>query len=285
MKIAVLMTCHNRREKTLACLAALHANAPVLGASFTVLLVDDGSTDGTAAAVATRYPETRLIPGDGSLFWNGGMRRAFEVALGDDYQAYLWLNDDTMLYPDALARLIAASRQLRKASGRDVVVVGSTQDARTRALTYGGVRRAAKWRPMAFNMVTPGAAPIECESMWGNCVLIPDAIARAVGNLDPSFTHSMGDVDYGLRVRKAGFAIFVMSGYAGTCSMNSTSGSYEDPRVPLRERLRKMTQPKGLPIRSWRVLTRRHAGPFWFLYWIWPYFKVVATSLLPRRRA
>jgi GT2 family glycosyltransferase len=285
VKIAVLMTCHNRREKTLACLAALHANVPVLGTSFAVFLVDDGSSDGTAAAVAARYPHTRLIVGDGSLFWNGGMRKAFAAALEGNFDAYLWLNDDTMLYPDALVRLLAASRALRLATGGNVVVVGSTQDAASRALTYGGVVRAARWRPMAFSMVTPGAAPIECESMWGNCVLIPDAIARAVGNLDPSFTHSMGDVDYGLRVRKAGFGIFVMSGYAGTCSMNSPSGSYEDPRVPLRERLRKMMQPKGLPVRSWRVLTRRHAGPFWFLYWAWPYCKVVASALLPRRRA
>jgi GT2 family glycosyltransferase len=279
------MTCHNRREKTLACLAALHANAPVLGTSFAVFLVDDGSSDGTAVAVAARYPHTQLIAGDGSLFWNGGMRKAFEVALGDNFDAYLWLNDDTMLYPDTLARLVAASRQLRAATGRDAVVVGSTQDAVTRALTYGGVVRAARWRPMAFSMITPGAAPIECESMWGNCVLIPDAIARVVGNLDPSFAHSMGDMDYGLRVRKAGFRIWLMSGYAGTCSLNSPAGTFEDPRVPLRLRLQKMMQPKGLPVRPWRVLTQRYAGPLWFIYWLWPYLKVVATSLLPRRRA
>jgi GT2 family glycosyltransferase len=285
MKIAVLMTCHNRRDKTLACLAALHANAPVLGSAFVVFLVDDGSTDGTAAAVLGQYPETCAIPGDGSLFWNGGMHKAFEAALRGTFDAYLWLNDDTMLYADALARLVATARQLRKTTGRHAVVVGSTQDAATKTLTYGGVVRAAKWRPMAFNMVAPGAAPVECESMWGNCVLIPDPVARAVGNLDPGFAHSMGDVDYGLRVHKAGFGIWVMPGYAGTCAMNSPSGTYEDPRVPLRQRLRKMMQPKGLPVRSWRILTRRHAGPLWILYWSWPYLKVIATSLVPHRRA
>lgn len=285
MKIAALMTCHNRREKTLACLAALHANAPVPGVALAVVLVDDGSTDGTAAAVLGQYPDTRVIRGDGSLFWNGGMHKAFEVALRGKFDAYLWLNDDTMLYPDALTRLVAAARALRADTGRDAVVVGSTQDAATKTVTYGGVVRAAKWRPMAFNMVTPGPAPVECESMWGNCVLIPDSIARAVGNLDPRFAHSMGDVDYGLRVRKAGFGIWVMPGYAGTCSMNSPSGTYEDPRVPLRQRLRKMMQPKGLPVRSWRILTQRHAGPLWFFYWSWPYLKVIATSLVPRRRA
>ena len=285
MKIAVLMTCHNRREKTLSCLAALHANSPVPGSAFEVFLVDDGSADGTSAAVIAKHPDTHLIPGDGSLFWNGGMRKAFAAALRRAFDAYLWLNDDTMLYPDALVRLVATARRLHDDLGRDTVVVGSTQDAATKELTYGGVVRAARWRPMAFRMVVPAAAPVECETMWGNCVLIPDSIARSVGNLDPSFTHSMGDVDYGLRVRQAGFGIWTMPGYAGTCSMNSPTGTFEDVCLPLRQRLRKMMEPKGLPLRSWRVLTRRHAGPLWFLYWWWPYLKLIATSVASRRRA
>jgi GT2 family glycosyltransferase len=285
MKIAVLMTCHNRREKTLACLAALRANALPAGCSVEVFLVDDGSTDGTAAAVGTRFPDTRVLAGDGNLYWNGGMRKAFEAARRGDYYAYLWLNDDTLLYPDALARIVATARERQRAIGADAVVVGSTCDAATGQLTYGGVVRAARWRPMAFRMVEPADAPVECESMWGNCVLIPDSIARAVGNLDPDFAHAMGDVDYGLRVCAAGFRIWVMPGFAGTCSMNSPAGTYEDPRIPLGERLRKMMQPKGLPPRSWRTLTRRHAGPLWFLYWWWPYLKVIATSIAPRRRA
>jgi GT2 family glycosyltransferase len=285
MRIAVLMTCHNRREKTLACLAALHASALPAGLRFQVFVVDDGSTDGTSAAIRVKYPAVDLMSGDGSLFWNAGMRRAFDAALRGTFDAYLWLNDDTMLYSDALSRLAETGQQLTHDNGRDAVVVGSTQDAATKELTYGGVVPRAWWRPMAFKMVTPADAPVECESMWGNCVLIPNSIARAVGNLDPSFRHSMGDVDYGLRVRQAGYGIWVMPGYAGTCSTNSPSGTYEDPEVPLRQRLRKMTHAKGLPVRSWLVLTRRHAGPFWLLYWLWPYLKVIATSILPRVRA
>lgn len=284
MRIAVLMTCHNRRGTTLACLTALHANALPAGCSIEVFLVDDGSTDCTASAVGARFPDTRVLAGDGSLYWNGGMRKAFAAALGGSYDAYLWLNDDTMLHPDALARLVATACERRRALGAEVVVVGSTCDAATGQLTYGGVVRAARWRPLAFRMVEPADAPVECETLWGNCVLIPDTIARAVGNLDPDFVHAMGDVDYGLRVRAAGFRIWVMPGFAGTCSMNSPAGTYLDPHVPLRERLRQMMQPKGLPPRAWRVLTRRHAGPLWFLYWGWPYLSVIATSVTPRRR-
>ncbi|MCZ7562810.1 MAG: glycosyltransferase family 2 protein [Burkholderiales bacterium] len=282
MRIAALLTCHNRRRKTLACLDALAANAPPRDAALEIFLTDDGSTDGTAAAVAAAYPRVHLVPGDGTLYWNGGMRKAFGAALRLDFDAYLWLNDDTILYPTALSRLIGTWRELAAAHGHEVVVVGSTQDVVTGELTYGGVVRRSRWRPMAFTMVRPAAVARECESMWGNCVLVPRAIARAVGNLDPSFTHSMGDVDYGLRVRKAGYRIWVMPGYAGTCSTNPPLGTYEDPRLPVRQRLAKMMQPKGMPLRAWRILTHRHAGPLWFLYWLWPYLKVVAGSFVRR---
>ncbi|MFN0306070.1 MAG: glycosyltransferase family 2 protein [Burkholderiales bacterium] len=282
MKIAVLMACFNRREKTLACLAALMANALSKDHSIHVILADDGSTDGTAAAVLARYPDAQIISGDGSWFWNGGMHKAFERAMQGGYDAYLWLNDDTNLYPDTLMRLFDTWRQAKLRRGADAIVVGSTQDPGTLELTYGGVVRAASWRPLTFRMIEPGDRAIECESMWGNCVLIPAAVALAIGNLDPRFKHSMGDVDYGLRARKAGFGIFVMPGFAGTCSTNSPKGTFEDARVPLIQRLRKIAHPKGMPIDSWRVLTRRHAGPLWFLYWVWPYFKVIATSIVRR---
>jgi GT2 family glycosyltransferase len=280
MKIAVLMACHNRREKTLACVAALEANAPLGERRVRVFLVDDGSSDGTGAAVTAAHPDVEVIRGDGNLFWNGAMRVAFEKAVGGDFDAFLWLNDDTLLYPDALARLCALAESHRSQTGRDAVIVGSTQDATTGEPTYGGVVRVAPWRPMSFRLVVPSpGTPGECDSMWGNCVLIPAAIARQVGNLDARFTHSMGDLDYGLRVRRAGYAILAMPGYAGTCSVNTVSGTYLDTSRPLRERLRKMMHHKGLPPGQWGTLTRRHAGPLWFVYWLWPYARVIATSL------
>jgi len=282
MTIAVLMACHNRREKTLACLSALMANRLPAGESLHVILADDGSTDGTSEAVRTQFPRTEIIVGDGSWYWNGGMHKAFGRALDGGYEAYLWLNDDTMLYPDTIARLAGTARDVKVRHGTDCIIVGSTQDADTRQLTYGGVVRTAFWRPLTFRMIEPGDQPIACESMWGNCVLIPAAVARSIGNLEPRFKHSMGDVDYGLRARRAGFGIYVMPGFAGTCSMNSPRGSFEDPGVPLLQRLKKIAHPKGMPIDAWRILTRRHAGPLWFLYWLWPYFKVIATSIVRR---
>src|ERR1044072_5261743 len=103
-KIAVLLTCFNRKEKTLTCLDALKKAIGALSfdVSVAIYLVDDGSTDGTAASVLSRFPEVNLIHGSGNLFWAGGMRLAWETALKAEMDYFLLLNDDTYLYESSL---------------------------------------------------------------------------------------------------------------------------------------------------------------------------------------
>ena len=70
MKVAVLLTCHNRRTKTIECLQHLHNQIGVNNWTFDTYLVDDASTDGTKDAVKERFPDTIVIDGTGELFWN-----------------------------------------------------------------------------------------------------------------------------------------------------------------------------------------------------------------------
>src|ERR1039457_1924637 len=103
-RIAVLMTCHNRRTATLACLSSLENQINNSDFSLTTYLVDEGCTDGTAEAVAN-HPKIHIIRGDGNLYWNRGMQLAFSTARRDNHDGYLWLNDDVVLDQDALSRL------------------------------------------------------------------------------------------------------------------------------------------------------------------------------------
>lgn len=285
IRVAVLMTCHNRREQTLACLGALRAAQIEARQSCEVYLLDDGSSDGTAEAVANEFPHVHLLRGDGSLFWNRGMHRAFEAALDRGYDFYLGLNDDTLLYPDALQRLLACHGRITRESGRSGIVAGSTRDAASGELTYGGQVREKWWKPLTFQVVSPRDCPVECDTATWNVVLIPDVVARRLGNLEPSFSHAMGDLDYGLRAKKAGYSNWVMPGFAGTCSDNPLEGTFLDAGIPLLERLRKMAQPKGLPPKSWLLFCRRHAGPLWMVFWAWPYLRVALESLFGRSGA
>lgn len=277
--IAALLTCHNRKATTLACLKALHAQELPPATHIHVYLVDDGSTDGTRAAVASAFSGVTVLRGDGSLFWNGGMRLAFEQALATGYDYYLWLNDDTRLYPNALKGLLHARQRI---DDDPVILVGSTQDPRTGQHTYGGLVHDGSWHPFKYERVTPTDAVQPCTVMNGNCVLITQAAAQRVGNLDAAFTHAIGDFDYALRARRAGCSLWVAPGFVGTCSRNALQGSWLDDSLSTSARLKKMRSPKGLPPREWMRYARRHAGFLWPVYGSLPLIRTVLAGLRSR---
>jgi GT2 family glycosyltransferase len=272
--IAVLMTCHNRREKTLACLDALFSSDLLINATLDVYLVDDGSKDGTSEAIEACYPAVNIIAGDGNLFWNGGMRVAFAAAMQRGFDYYLWLNDDTILYAPALPNLLSLAEVEARKHNKPAVIVGSTQSEIGGNATYGGLNKLSAYRPLTHTMVLH-SEPTSCDTMNGNCVLIPSAVANIVGNLEPAFVHAMGDIDYGLRVGQAGFPIMVLPGFIGVCAHNSIDNTFMDMRLSLGERWKKIMSLKGLPPSQWYVLTRRHAGLLWPLLFVWPYVKVL----------
>lgn len=278
-RLAVLLTSFNRKAKTLAALNALAGNTGLEDVDLSVVLVDDGSTDGTAEAVGQAFPWVRVEHGDGSLFWCRGMHRAFELAMQTGYDYYLWLNDDTLLQPDAVSRMLACHADLHARHGKPSIVVGSTVDEHTGKLTYGGERRVSWWRRTTFVRVEPTEDAQRCDSMNGNFVLIPADVARKVGNLDPAFEHAMGDTDYALRAVSLGVELWVAAGVFGTCGHNSIKGTFLDPSLPFSRRWKHFLSRKGLPWRSWMVFTRRHAGPFWPMFFALPYAKQLVRGL------
>ncbi|MEL6495367.1 MAG: glycosyltransferase family 2 protein [Cyanobacteria bacterium J06623_7] len=270
-RLAIIMTCHNRRELTLSCLERLKQQQ----VNYTVYLVDDGSTDDTSPAVRQDYPEVKLLSGDGNLFWAGGMRLAFGEALKGDYDYYVWLNDDTMLNPDAFKTLLAIHRDLSARGYDDSIVVGSTQDPLTGKPTYGGAVKSKRWYSNKLEFLEPGNELQECDTMYGNCVFIPRAVAQKVGNIDSAYVHSLGDIDYGLRARQAGCTVWAAPGFVGTCAQNAVAGSWIDPNLSVRQRLKKVVQVKNFPFSPWTAFTKRHSGSFWFFFWCLPYIRAI----------
>lgn len=280
--LCVLLTCYNRKEKSVACLRHLERSAALAMPRLKLrgVLVDDGSSDGTAAAVTTAFPWVTVLQSDGALYWNRGMHMAMAHAmLNVQSDAYLWLNDDTNLEVGAVQVLMDTADELVAKYGRTGLVVGSTRDPNTGELTYGGSVAASRLRRFAYRKVFDAQRAVPCQAFNGNVVLIPAAVAADVGNLDPEFEHAMGDIDYGLRASKRGHPVYVAPGYVGTCSNNPKTATFEDESLPLRRRMHLMLHRKGLPWRSWLVLTRRHGGGMWPIYFLWPYTRLVIKSI------
>lgn len=249
-QIAVLLTCHNRREKTLKCLDSLFLASLPENHEINVFLVDDGSVDGTANAVKAKFPKVKVIQGNGSLFWTKGMYLAWESAKNEyDFDFYLWLNDDTFIMQNALEILLADSILKQDQS----IICGRCKSKQTDEITYGGY--SLKNRGKIINNESLQL----CDYFNGNIVLIPRSAFQTVGNLDSGFVHCLGDYDYGLRAKKMSVSSWVTAESIAICD-NNILPKWCNPETSLKIRLKYFYTPLGAEPFKYFIYANRHFG-------------------------
>ena len=248
--IAILLTVHNRKEKTLCCLQNLFKQEMPSGHQIDVYLTDDGCTDGTPEAIRIQYPQVHIVKGDGNLFWNRGMYTAWEAAAkNQDYDYYLWLNDDTFVYHTMLTILLTVSEEKEN----HAIIIGATQSLNHSQPTYGGRLSNGK-------IPIPNGTTVEVTHFNGNIVLVPMYIYHILGNLDYYFTHSKGDFDYGLRAKKKGIKIYQAGQHLGECDLHENIDKWCNPEIPFHQRWKALHRPTGMPPKETFHLEKRHCG-------------------------
>lgn len=227
MKIAVLIACHNRKAVTFNSLSRL---MPQLGMGSEVFLVDDGSTDGTGDAIRMSFPAVTVVEGDGSLFWAKGMRKAWEAAIAErqDWDGYLWLNDDTELRAGAIAKMLAAN-------DGEKIIVGELENAEGK-IVYG---------------TRPGGL------FTGNCVFVPRKVYDRLGMICGEYTHAWADSDYAMMAKRAGIGV-VSVGVVGNAEGHSNRPDLAG--LSLKERWKSLEDPKGWNLHDLWLYRRRHWG-------------------------
>ena len=234
LDIAIQLTVHNRKDKTLKCLENVYLQKLPTGTALDIYLTDDGCTDGTAEIVSRNFPQVNIIKGNGNLFWNRGMYKAWEAASkAKDYDYYLWLNDDTILLPNAIIQLLMDAKQQPNS-----VIVGSTcSSTDSKRVTYGG--------QYAGRTIVPNGYLQKSQTFNGNIVLIPREVFKCIGNLDWTYEHAIGDLDYGWMVTRSGRSNYVSGTFLGICDRNSRPVAWTRSDVPLKERWRNFHSPLG----------------------------------------
>lgn len=216
------MTCFNRKDKTLRCLSALQEGWEKTGSglSVSVFLTDDGCTDGTAEAIREQdfvFP-IRILPGTGSLYWNGGMINSWKAALSEGgFDGYLWLNDDTYALPAFWEDLSAADSYCCQTYGKHGIYVGSTKDAATGAFTYGGFNYVSKISLLDQFVVPDGATFQPCQAAHGNITFVSQEVVEKMGIFCEKYWHGGTDHDYTYLAHKAGFPVLVLPHYSALC--------------------------------------------------------------------
>lgn len=258
MSLHVLIACHNRRDLTLRAITIFAGAAKEAGAEADFTVFDDGSTDGTAEALAALDLPVTRIAGDGSAFWSRSMAVAEDHVLHayDDDGYVVWLNDDVELDGDFLKVALAAAK-----SAPSAILVGAMRDPETGQLTYSGHRRGG-FHPLNFALVEPNGTLRAVETFNGNLVFVPMKVARALGGIDGSLPHAGADTDYGIRAGDTGFELLLLPRIVGSCPLNPVL-----PPGAVMDDWRRFVGVKGGGnySRMKRILKKRHPHT-WFGY-------------------
>jgi GT2 family glycosyltransferase len=147
-------------------------------------------------------------------------------------------------------------------------------------VSYGGRVRQSSLHPLRLALVNRLDSPQFCQTMNGNCVLVPRAVVDCIGNLDESFRHGLGDWDFGLRASRSGFPIVTAPGFIGACAGGTQRGDAVENFTSMREAWRRISAPKALPPVAWFTYAHRHGGFAWPLFWLKPYAWALARGFL-----
>ncbi|MFQ5856006.1 MAG: glycosyltransferase family 2 protein, partial [Anaerolineae bacterium] len=195
----------NRREDTLACLASLQV---VSYRNLDVVLVDNGSTDGTVEAVRRQFPEVEILENTSNLGYAAGCNRALRRFLSGESDYVLLLNNDTVVAPDMVDRLVETALTYP-----DVGMLGPTvwyYDDPGRLWSAG-----QRCRPITLSGQPPHVdpqveTPYEVDYLFGCGLLLKRQLLEDVGLFDERFFMYYEDQDLCLRARRHGHRLMVV---------------------------------------------------------------------------
>ena len=209
-KLSIIIPVHNRREITRRCLFCLQKQTY---SNFDIIVIDDGSTDGTSEMIKKDFPEIILLHGDGNLWWTGATNLGIKYALKKGAELILTLNDDVLIKEDYIEKFIIAHKEQPHA------LIGSinlSQEEPPRLLSAGNIslnhwtakciKRGQILRP--YSNAFSGL--LSSYTLPGRGTFIPRAIFDAIGLFDEKhFPHYAADEDFSLRAKKTGFKVLI----------------------------------------------------------------------------
>lgn len=215
--VAVCIVTLDCREVVEACLESVARLEPPLVGE--VIVVDNGSRDGTAELVRRRFPQVRVVENAANLGFTRATNQAIRLGGGEQI---LWLNPDTVLQPNSLAHLqahLSAHPEAGVVGPRVLNEDGSFQPQCRRglptpwaALCY--LLGLHRWRSgdARFNGYLlghlPADQPMQVAAVSGCCLLARRRVWDAIGPLDEAIFGFGEDVEWCVRARNAGWQVW-----------------------------------------------------------------------------
>jgi GT2 family glycosyltransferase len=211
-KVLVLILNWNGKTDTLECLSSLAQAHPI--PSFSTLIVDNGSTDGSCAAIRAAFPDIPILETKANLGFAGGNNAGLRWALGKSFDWILLLNNDTIAAPDLIAHLMEASQ--KEPRGKIFGAKSYRYHDRGRIDHLGGF-----WDPRIAEFTSPASGKIDDGSfeamqkvdyVSGCALFMHRIVLETIGLLEERFFLLWEESDLCMRAQKAGFEIYTAPG-------------------------------------------------------------------------
>jgi len=245
MDLSIVVSSWNTRALLLECLDSLQRSIEIerkreLATPFEVevLVVDNGSSDGSAQAVRRAHPEVRVIDLERNRGFAAGNNAALEVARG---RTLLLLNSDAFPEPGALRRCVevldarpgvaAAGLQLLHPDGRLQNSIHTLPRA-----WHELVPRAlleCLWPARFPSKRRPATEPIEVDAVLGACFFMRREAIDAIGPLSEDYFFFLEETDWCLRAARAGFRVL----HIPDARAEHRSGASSKARYPIETRI------------------------------------------------
>jgi GT2 family glycosyltransferase len=211
-KVALVVPVHNKIALTIRFLESLRA---VSYPKYSVIVVDDGSQDGTSRIVELRFPEVIVLKGHGNLWWSGATNLGVRYALKHGYDYVLTINNDSRVSPDFLTQLV------KTAQANPRTIVGSRinfLEEPTKVWAVGGrmewsqgiILQLLGYGMEETDVLALAPSPWRVAALPGCGTLVPVQCYRDVGFYDAKrFPQYHGDSEFTVRAGAKGYQVLV----------------------------------------------------------------------------
>ena len=215
--VYLVIPCYNRKAFTRNCLKALSEQTYK---DFKVIVVDDGSTDGTSDMIKEEFPETIILYGDGNLFWTKATNMGIRYALEHGATYVMCLNDDTVPFENYMEKMMHWAKV--KPQG---VIHAMDYDFDTKKPYYGGERHNWKTNKTVHLLdILPEEMQHGLHEVThgpGRGLLIPRIVFEKAGLFEEKkLPHYGADYDFTFQAAKHGFQNY--------CNFDAILYSYPD---------------------------------------------------------
>ncbi|HVN66833.1 MAG TPA: glycosyltransferase family 2 protein, partial [Candidatus Sulfotelmatobacter sp.] len=190
--LSVIIVNRNNEELLGPCLNSIKDSTH--RASYEIIFVDNGSTDGSLRLIKTKFPQVKIIENKANLGFSRANNQGWEIARG---RYALLLNTDTLVRDGAFDRML----EFMDKNPRAGACGPQLTDENGRPQHQGGLFARKFWL---------AKEPVAVDYVLGACLMVRREVIDRVGGLDENFFFSNDDLDWGLRIRKAGWQVYFL---------------------------------------------------------------------------